>query len=194
MGNCMAGDVGGDVVRIMTDSGGIIELEGPIQVRTVVIDFPGYGIFRQGNVSTPLSGHDQLLNGRLYYLLPVDMMRIGSNAEVMEESDAGSETLTGSSRLSSGTASDLLTNLTVGPALEVLPSPGNGVWKVKLVINTDQLAEILSEQSNTQALIERMRTAASTSGATPKRDKGTWSVGWRAGVSSMCKLPAEGCV
>lgn len=66
-------------------------------------------------------------------------------------------------RLSSGTAADLLSKISYSeraPTLEVLPSHQKGVWKVKLVITAEQLADILSHQSNTEALIERMSLTA----------------------------------
>lgn len=36
----------------------------------------------------------------------------------------------------------------------------SGVWKVKLVISPEQLSEILSQESRTEALIESVRTVA----------------------------------
>uniref|UniRef100_A0A7N2QYW3 Uncharacterized protein n=1 Tax=Quercus lobata TaxID=97700 RepID=A0A7N2QYW3_QUELO len=57
----------------------------------------------------------------------------------------------------------------VEPAPEVLPAVGDGVWRVKLVIDTKQLEEILSEQVNTEALIEKMRMVASCASLTPKK-------------------------
>ncbi|PPS08143.1 hypothetical protein GOBAR_AA12498 [Gossypium barbadense] len=68
-------------------------------------------------------------------------------------------------------AADFVENLSSGSAMEVLPWKKNGVWKVKLVINSSRLEDILSEQVNTEALIEKMRMAAAT--ATPKRSKGS---------------------
>ena len=54
--------------------------------------------------------------------------------------------------------------------LEVLRSPEKGVWRVRVAISSEQLAEILSEQANTEAMIERMRAcAASTAGAATQK-------------------------
>lgn len=56
--------------------------------------------------------------------------------------------------------------------LEVLRSSEKGVWRVRVAISSEQLAEILSEQANTEAMIESMRAyAASTAGATQKHPK-----------------------
>ncbi|XP_010267590.1 PREDICTED: uncharacterized protein LOC104604776 [Nelumbo nucifera] len=192
MGNCSLKGVvtgkGNDVIRIMTDSGGIMEMEGPVLVRTVISDYPGYGIFRQGHISSPLLHLDLLVNGHLYYLLPLRETRAPSS-KITKELDSGLTNRVSSLRLSSGTVSDLVMNsTTTEPALEVLPSPGKGVWKVKLVIDTKQLEEILSEQVNTEALIEKMRTVASSANATPKRTKSSWR---RPTFSGVCRMPPE---
>ncbi|KAJ4952307.1 hypothetical protein NE237_029139 [Protea cynaroides] len=189
MGNCSnkgaTERMSGDFVRIMTDSGGIMELEGPLHVRNVLDDFPGYGVFRRNQVSSPLFHHEQLLNGQSYYLLPL-------------KKELASEVNTAARLSSVGTESDLgVSSASVGPtgsrpALEVLPSPGNGVWRVKLVIDTKQLGEILSEQVNTEALIEKMRSAASASSAaaTPRRSKGRpWGLARKPVLYNVCKLP-----
>jgi hypothetical protein len=79
-------------------------------------------------------------------------------------------------------ACDYVDNLSNGSALEVLPSAKNGVWKVKLMIDTRQLEEILSEEVNIEALIEKMRMAATTysiSSPTRSRTMSTWKMGWK---------------
>lgn len=186
MGNCMAGEKRINVVRIMMDSGRIIEIKGPLQVRALINDFPGYAIFHRGSATSPLMDHEQLERGRLYYLLP--MAREQSefpNSDAIEEFATKMTPL----RLSTEASSELVMNTTMGSSLEVLPSPGNGVWRVKLVISSDQLAEVLSEQVNTQALIERMRAAASMNKATLNQAKGTWGGNWRPAIHSICNTP-----
>ncbi|KAG8382118.1 hypothetical protein BUALT_Bualt05G0043300 [Buddleja alternifolia] len=66
--------------------------------------------------------------------------------------------------------------------VEVRPRPGNGVWKVKLVIDPRELEKILSEGANTDALIEQMRIAAYS---TPKRGKSSSGVNGNH-LSHMC--------
>lgn len=66
--------------------------------------------------------------------------------------------------------------LSDGSGFEVLPPPRKGVWKVKLVINTKQLEEILSEEVNTEALIEQMRAAVGSTKVVPRWSKGYWGV------------------
>ncbi|XP_050230080.1 uncharacterized protein LOC126679170 [Mercurialis annua] len=74
----------------------------------------------------------------------------------------------------------------VGPAMEVLRSKqSDGVWKVKLVISSKQLEEILSEQGNTEALIEKMRMAAASSATiAPRKSKSSWGVPWKHSILS----------
>nr|XP_043606411.1 uncharacterized protein LOC122578503 [Erigeron canadensis] len=68
-------------------------------------------------------------------------------------------------------------NLSDKSGFEVLPPPRKGVWKVKLVINTKQLEEILSEDGNTEALIEQMRAAAASSmKVMPRRSTSYWGI------------------
>lgn len=59
-------------------------------------------------------------------------------------------------------------------SVEVLPQRGDGVWKVKLVIDPKDLERILSEEVNTGALIEQMRIAANSTSA-PTRGKASCS-------------------
>ncbi|KAL6182393.1 hypothetical protein ACLB2K_043815 [Fragaria x ananassa] len=92
-----------------------------------------------------------------------------------------------------GGASEYVENLANGSGggLEVLPCGGDGVWRVKLVIDTKQLEEILSE-GNTLALIEMMRMAATTPKLQSKRLWGSGGGGgwnWKPIFSNMFKAP-----
>ncbi|XP_004503598.1 uncharacterized protein [Cicer arietinum] len=196
MGNCSFKETTGEChhsIRVLTDSGSVLQFKGPKTVSQVLQNHTGYGVFRQGNASSPLPEQENLSYGILYYLLPLkeaknnrktscndgvseqELLR-SDHAELKGEND---ERLKNSGRVA---ACDYVENLSNGSALEVLPSAKNGVWKVKLVIDTRQLEEILSEQVNTEALIEKMRIAAtaySTSSPTKSRIASTWKVGWK---------------
>ncbi|CAN6483416.1 unnamed protein product [Victoria cruziana] len=123
----------------MTDSGSIMQLKGPVSVDSFVKDFPGYGISRQGDVLEPLRPNDQLLNGCSYYLFPQrnepkeDVPPVPVVDQIVPEDTETccSDTVAGSS-----------------------PEP-----TVELVVSPEQLAEIFSQQANTEALIEKMRMA-----------------------------------
>ncbi|KAL8090655.1 uncharacterized protein LOC141698059 [Apium graveolens] len=279
-------------IKIVMDSGKIMELEGPKLVHEVVSDYPGYGIFKKNCVSsTPLPDREKLLCSHVYYLLPLaelqkkvlqsndhvkdfkaemslnevkegdsadDRVKDLSTKKSLNEVKEGDFTDDGLKDLStkkdlnevkegdstddrvkdlstkkglnevklveksqiteddhvkdirartrlnqiklldkgqiakdnnlkdvrakvslslnevepvrmSSAASDIVTSLTNGSGLEVLPPPQKGIWRVKLVINTKQLEEIFSEDVNTEALIEQMRMAAASGHVTPRR-------------------------
>ncbi|XP_022985422.1 uncharacterized protein LOC111483432 [Cucurbita maxima] len=160
MGNCSLKGVAADCekpIRILTDSGNIINFHGPKQVDQILKNYPPgvYGVFRRPNLSSPLPISEPLDAGKSYFLLPL------SRAAEKERSDAAGDLRTGS-------------------GLEVLPTGGDGIWRVKLVIDTKQLGEILAEDGNTEALIERMRAAAATAAVqSPRREKiGGWKPTW----------------
>ncbi|XP_050897437.1 uncharacterized protein LOC127104293 [Lathyrus oleraceus] len=183
MGNCsFKGTTTGEChhsIRILTDTGSILQFKGPKTVAQVLEKYHGYGVFRQGHVSLPLQEQESLSYGFLYYLLP---LKDGRKAESDE-------------RVVHVAACDYVENLSNGSALEVLPySVKNGVWKVKLVIDTRHLEEILSEQVNTGALIEKMRMAAtaySTSSPTRSRTMSAWKVGWKPTLFSAFLTPVK---
>ncbi|XP_059664598.1 uncharacterized protein LOC132310443 [Cornus florida] len=195
MGNCSVKGVTdikcSNSIRLMTDSGDIIELEGPKIVREVLNDFPGYGIFRQGRLSSPLLCHQQLFSNRFYYLLPLGKEMLAPGTKASTYLNDGCANVPEPVRMSSSSAAlDVVTNLTNGSALEVLPPPQKGVWRVKLVIGTKQLEEILSGEDNTEALIETMRMAASSANVTPRRIKGSRGVNWKI-LSNFFKVPVD---
>ncbi|KAK9144024.1 hypothetical protein Syun_013424 [Stephania yunnanensis] len=190
MGNCslkaIVEETIADPIRVMTDSGRVMEFNSPIHVRNVVVDFPGHGVFRKGQLTCPLLLHEQLFNGQLYYLLPL------KNNNAVNEDEDGESVVDDGIRASNGGE-----NLASEPALEVLQSGRKGVWRVKLVIDTKQLEEILAEEGNTEALIEKMRStvasSASSTGkmmttATAKRTRGSGIMGWRPSLNSLLKV------
>ncbi|KAL0447742.1 UNVERIFIED_CONTAM: hypothetical protein Slati_1902100 [Sesamum latifolium] len=106
-------------------------------------------------------------------------LRAVADADGESEQRGGEESVRVSAfnRLRSATASYGKTSV------EVLPPPGAGVWKVKLVIDPKDLERILAEQVNTEALIEHMRIAANS---TPKRGKS--GADGRRHCSVMCSF------
>lgn len=186
MGNCTHKGVAANrsSIRILMDSGCVMELQGLKIVRDVLGDFPGYGIFRKGNLSSPLADDIRLLGGHFYYLLPLGKAKMFCNTKGGKEL-RDMEATKGPRRVSSGAASDLVANLANGSSLQVLPSLGNGVWRVKLAIDTKQLEEILSEEVNVEALIERMRMVASSTSLTPKRARSSRGMSWKPTLSNV---------
>ncbi|BAT72970.1 hypothetical protein LR48_Vigan818s004400 [Vigna angularis] len=183
MGNCSMKGTTGEchhTIRVMSDSGAILQFKAPKTVAQVLQHYPGYGIFRQGHASEPLPEQERLSYGLFYYLLPLKEGQKSCCDNVGVEEGVGG-------LRSKSAACDYVENLSNGSALEVLPAAKNGVWRVKLVIEQRQLEEILSEQVNTEALIEKMRMAASGCSTTsPSRSPtmSTWKVGWKTTLFS----------
>ncbi|KAK2664339.1 hypothetical protein Ddye_002913 [Dipteronia dyeriana] len=213
MGNCsLKGTVDGytNSVRVLTDSGTLLEFKCPKLAGEVLESYPGYRIFPRGQVSFPLADHERLINGRFYYLLPMEkekekkekerenvvresvFRKQVKQVEAEEKLDVKWVEKIEPPKMSSADFVDSLGDGSgSGSALEVLPSQGNGVWRVKLVINTRQLEDILSEQVNTEALIEKMRMVASSTSLTPRRSKTSWVVGWKPVFSNVFKVPVD---
>ncbi|KAM3379890.1 hypothetical protein P3S68_012304 [Capsicum galapagoense] len=76
-------------------------------------------------------------------------------------------------------------------SMEVLPAQQQGVWRVKLIINPQQLEEIFSEEGNTEALIEQMRIAANISSIGKHSRSTSCGVNWKSTLPSVFKLPNE---
>ncbi|KAL3360661.1 hypothetical protein AABB24_013881 [Solanum stoloniferum] len=161
--------------RVMTDSGEILNLKGPKLVRQVLNEFPGYNIFSSNCLSSPLHNQELLLDGQFYYLQPV----IQNKTEPILVEEEKTEQI----RVSS--------SLTKGSAMEVLPAQREGVWRVKLIINPQQLEEIFSEEGYTEALIEQMRIAANTSSIAKHTRSTSCGVNWKSTLPSVYKLPNE---
>ncbi|XP_043723083.1 uncharacterized protein LOC122670219 [Telopea speciosissima] len=174
MGNCVFRGVGEveEMIRVVTSSGGIMELYAPITVECITNEFPGHGIFRSNDFfSHPLLHSVELVRGELYYLLPLNTTR-------SHRRSASFPNITSNCVSSSSSSSSVVTPYRMSfdsqgilkwSEREVLPrhiqqhninKNGTGVWKVKLVISPEQLAEILSQETRTEALIESVRTVA----------------------------------
>ncbi|XP_022136823.1 uncharacterized protein LOC111008428 [Momordica charantia] len=176
MGNCSLKGMTTECekpIRILTDSGNIINFHGAKQVHQILKDYPpaAYGVFRRPNLSSPLPNSAPLDAGKSYFLLPLSRA-----AERVPKDDGGAP-----SRRSGAAAEDL----GGGSGVEVLPAGGDGVWRVKLVIDTKQLEEILAEEVNTEALIERMRAAAAAATESPRRAK---IGGWKPVLGNWLKI------
>ena len=58
-------------IWVLTNFGAILDFKGPIKAQNILDDHLGYGIFWQGQASSPLQDLECLISGRLYYLLPL---------------------------------------------------------------------------------------------------------------------------
>lgn len=157
MGNCIYKALGvvEEMVKVVTPDGGVMELYAPITAECVTNEFPGHAIFSSPRRNAqPLLHSESLCAGQYYYLLSTHKAK-GAGGNRAAETPAPYRMSVDSQgklrRLSEA---------------EVLPRYNStGVWKVRLVIDTDQLSEILSQEARTEALIESVRTAAKCAAA-----------------------------
>ncbi|PON75511.1 UvrABC system protein C [Parasponia andersonii] len=207
MGNCVFKGFGefddeAVKVKVVTSSGGIMELYAPITASSITDEFPGHAIFRSRDLfSDPLLHNEELNPGELYYLLPLNPYNYkttststaNSKTTQSVENDGGGSgsAVTTPYRMSSceGQGGMMMTMMMKkGKAAgdhhhhhaEVVPRyNSSGVWKVKLVISPEQLSEILSQEARTEALIESVRTVAKCGnggGASSVASSDQWSV------------------
>lgn len=158
MGNCVFKGSGGSrklydkddsLIKVVTPNGGVMELHAPIFAEFITNEFPGHVIHDSLSLrhsSPPLLHGEELFPGNIYYLLP-----LSSTASAAQQ--YSSDQLSTPYRMSFG-------KTPVTAAMNGGGGGGCGVWKVRLVISPEQLAEILAEDVGTEALVESVRTVA----------------------------------
>ncbi|KAI3866960.1 hypothetical protein MKX03_022003 [Papaver bracteatum] len=174
MGNCVYSGFSNaaQVIKVITSNGGIMEFYTPITAECITNEFPGHGIYRTSNgthfLSIPLLHKEELVPGELYYLLPLNTGKVDITAakDILEDDYNG----TSSSFFTPYRMSlDQQSNYYLGSLKRsdgettIRSSSSNsnsGVWKVKLVINPEQLSKILSKDTSTEALVNSVRTVA----------------------------------
>ncbi|XVE77335.1 hypothetical protein DITRI_Ditri13aG0054200 [Diplodiscus trichospermus] len=190
MGNCVFKGFGEveEMVKVVTSSGGIMELFAPITAECITNEFPGHAIFRTPDLfSQPLLHNEELHSGELYYLLPRNnsFTKQNNQNKNLEEVDIKSNNVisTSSSMNTPYRMSFDHQRVLKRTDAEVLPRyNSSGVWKVKLVISPDQLAEILAQEARTEALIESVRTVAKCGNGistVPNSDQCSVSSSWK---------------
>ncbi|KAF9669130.1 hypothetical protein SADUNF_Sadunf14G0076000 [Salix dunnii] len=153
------------MIKVVTTNGGIMELYSPITAEFITNEFPGHAIYRSRDLfSQPLFHNEELQVGQPYYLLPIN-----TNTTSLSNTRNNSNTI---NSFSSSTSSSKLTPYRMSfdnqrmwkrssTEAEVFPRYNStGVWKVKLVISPEQLAEIMAQETRTEELIESVRTVA----------------------------------
>ncbi|XP_073030774.1 uncharacterized protein [Primulina eburnea] len=172
MGNCICKGLGVDVeemVKVVTSSGGVMELYSPITAECITNEFPGHGVFPSPHhVSPPLLHSEQLRGGRYYYLLPLHCEAISTSG--------GAASIKTPYRMSVDDVGVVKRRSSEAEVFSRFKS--GGVWKVRLVISTDQLSEILSQEAMTEELIENMRSAVkcATGSASSAANSDQWSL------------------
>jgi hypothetical protein len=182
MGNCVFKGFGGmeERVKVVTSNGGIMELYAPITAECITNEFPGHGIFLSRDLfAQPLLHNEELHVGQLYYLLPLNPYK--PNSTTKQSDTAINSNMSSSSAIVATPYRMSCDNQGIMKRFsdpEVVPRYNNsGVWKVKLVISPEQLSEILSQESRTEALIESVRTVAKCGNGIPSAaNSDQWSV------------------
>ncbi|XP_021280882.1 uncharacterized protein LOC110414141 [Herrania umbratica] len=201
MGNCVFKGFGEveEMVKVVTSSGGIMELFAPITAECITNEFPGHAIYRTRDLfSQPLLHNEELHAGELYYLLPLNNSFTKQNNQNInshqdDDSKIGNNIISSSS--SSVTTPYRMSfdhqRVLKRSEAEVLPRYNNsGVWKVKLVISPDQLADILAQEARTEALIESVRTVAKCgNGVSSVANSDQWSVSssWKGSLGKCAE-------
>ncbi|KAF2324945.1 hypothetical protein GH714_021787 [Hevea brasiliensis] len=141
--------------------------------------------------SPPLPHHEELQGGHLYYLLPISTSKNTSTTTNTTDSNSNAINSTSLSKLAPYRMSfdnqrvlKRLTDAVVFPRYN-----STGVWKVKLVICPEQLAEILAQEARTEELIESVRTVAKcgngVSSSVASSDQWSVSSSWK-GSGEKC--------
>ncbi|KHM99885.1 hypothetical protein glysoja_017583 [Glycine soja] len=169
MGNCSMKGTTGEChhsIRVMCDSGAILQLKAPKTVAQVLQHYPGYGIFRQGHASAPLPEQESLSYDLFYYLLPLKEVQVEHQKSCC---DKVQQVVQRSEEMCKSAACDYVENLSNGSALEVLPTAKNGVWRV------DQELENMSKM---QTQLSCSTTSPSPS-RSPSPTTSSKKVGWK---------------
>ncbi|KAL0409193.1 UNVERIFIED_CONTAM: hypothetical protein Sradi_1853700 [Sesamum radiatum] len=165
MGNCLfvggMGDAHQSVIRVATSNGGVMEFHAPVTVESITDEFPGHGIFRSHDLFwTPLPHSQELLVGESYRLLPLmDLTNGGltpARLGCVRSNSTAPQRMAAPQYRMSFDSRGLEKRLPEDQAGQ----GRRGFWKVKVVIRTEQLLEILSEEGKTEELIESVRTVA----------------------------------
>ncbi|XP_011025380.1 PREDICTED: uncharacterized protein LOC105126256 [Populus euphratica] len=191
MGNCVFKGFRLEVeemIKVVTTNGGIMELYAPITAECITNEFPGHAIYRSRDLfAKPLLHNEELHVGQLYHLLPINTSSIALNNTRNHDNTKN--------HLSSSSSSSKVTPYRMSfdnqrmlkrssTEAEVFPRYNStGVWKVKLVISPEQLAEILAQEARTEELIESVRTVAlcgnGASSSVANSDQSSLSSSWK---------------
>ncbi|KAI3949630.1 hypothetical protein MKW98_020952 [Papaver atlanticum] len=170
MGNCVCSGFGNaaQVIKVITSNGGIMEFYTPITAECITNEFPGHGIYKTSNgtyfLSNPVLHKEELFPGELYYLLPLNTGKVDITT-AKDDYDGTSSSFFTPYRMSFDQQSNYyqgsLKRSDSETTIRSYSSNSNsGVWKVKLVINPEQLSKILSKETSTEALVNSVRTVA----------------------------------
>ncbi|KAL2893401.1 hypothetical protein RDABS01_009310 [Bienertia sinuspersici] len=171
------------MIKVVTTTGGIMELYAPITAEQITSEFPNHGLFLGPNpdpTRPPLLHNENLTPGQLYYLLPLSLSSTST-------ATTNSSILSTPYRMSVDVAPRVVYKDQPDPGFEPGYS-GSGMWKVRLVINPEYLSEILSQDNKTQQLIESVRTVAKCGSGSGSSGAKTTSSEGSSGHSDQCSV------
>ncbi|KAF8093552.1 hypothetical protein N665_0383s0177 [Sinapis alba] len=181
MGNCLFGGLGDNMedlpIKVIKPDGGVVEFFSPVTAGSVSLKFSGHhAIFAAFDLlCKPLPHHQYLVPGQSYYLLPSDELKtfvgnchVRSNSESLPMITPYGMSLDYNynrmvlKRSYTNVFSRNIYTRTRHKEKKSRKSMRNkgDIWKVKLVINTEELLQILSEEGRTNELIETVRAVA----------------------------------
>ncbi|ESQ28878.1 hypothetical protein EUTSA_v10023888mg [Eutrema salsugineum] len=182
MGNCLFGGLGDEQdlsIKVIKSDGGVLEYYSPVTAGSVYLEFSGHAIFSALDILwKPLPHHHHLVPGQSYYLLPnivsddelktfVGNCHVRSNSESLPAITPYRMSLDYNHRVLKRSYTDVFsrnidtrTRQKEKRTKRKRTSNKGGIWKAKLVINTEELLQILSEDGRTNELIETVRAVA----------------------------------
>ncbi|KFK33974.1 hypothetical protein AALP_AA5G085800 [Arabis alpina] len=179
MGNCLFGGLGDEedfLIKVIKSDGEVLEFYSPVTAGSVSYEFSGHSIFSAIDdlLLKPLPLHHHLVPGQSYYLLPtivsdddlktfVGNCHVRSNSESLPAIAPCRMSLDYNNRVFKRSYTDVISrNIYTRTRQKEKKTRRSkcGIWKVKLVINTEELLQILSEDGRTNELIESVRAAA----------------------------------
>ncbi|KAL1189503.1 hypothetical protein V5N11_019134 [Cardamine amara subsp. amara] len=183
MGNCLFGELGDEeedlLIKVIKSDGGVLEFYSPVTVGSVSHEFSGHAIFSALDLLwEPLPHHHHLVPGQSYYLLPtivsdelktfVGSCHVRSNSESLPAITPYRLSLDYNHRVFKRSYTDVFsrknnyirTRQKEKKTRRRRTSSQGGIWKVNLVINSEELLQILSEDVRTNELIESVRAVA----------------------------------
>ncbi|XP_023644024.1 uncharacterized protein LOC17895097 [Capsella rubella] len=181
MGNCLFGGLGDEedlLIKVIKSDGGVLEFYSPVTAGSVSHEFSDHALFSSLDLLwEPLPNHHLLVPGQSYYLFPnivsdelktfAGSCHVRSNSESFSAMTPYRMSLDYNHRVLKRSYTDVFSrnNYTRTRQKEKRPtrrrrtSSKGGIWKVRLVINTEELLQILSEDGRTNELIESVRAS-----------------------------------
>ncbi|CAH2048403.1 unnamed protein product [Thlaspi arvense] len=181
MGNCLFGGLRDEEdlsIKIIKSNGGVLKYYSPLTAGSVSHKFPSQAIFSALDLLyKPLPHHHHLVPGRSYYLLPnivsdelktlVGNCHMRSNSESLPSITPYRMSMDYNHRVRKRLYTDVFsrniytrTRHKEKKTRRRRTSSKGAIWKVKLVINTEELLQILSEDGRTNEQIESVRAVA----------------------------------